>query len=158
MKFIVVSLALFSAGVASGYIGRAVIIEDRIQSNLASLSGESLSHLDDIAEFTRHFSPEEIERRWKEYQDFTTAGEDLTTLRESWRAWQLAIIFREVERVGWHRYRSLVIHHAAGYLSFRRHGAYVPNSDFARNEVKKAEEMIHEAIPADALAKSGPFH
>lgn len=155
MKTIAWVLFLFSTGGLFGYFTRVVIVEDRVRRNLAGLSDGSLSQLEELAEFTDGFSTETIKRKWREYQDFSAAGSDLVALREAWCGWQRAIIFREVERVGWPAYRSLVAQNAAQYLSFRRHGAYGGSSGYAKKEIEKAEEMIHEAIPAKMLESSG---
>ena len=158
MKSIVVSLILLAVGIGCGYYARALTAENRTQRNLASLSGETLSHLDDLGRSTRGFSSEAIDRRWKEYDNCKTVWTDLAALKQAWQAWERAIIFREIERVGWNDYRELIIHLSGRYLSDRRSGWYAGRSDYAKKEAKLAEDMIHQAIPADLLAKSGPFY
>jgi hypothetical protein len=144
-------------GIACGYYARWLIGENRIQSNLASLSGETLSHLDDLGRATRHFSSEEINRSWTNYEKSSAVWDDIVALKAAWQAWERAIIFREVERVGWNDYRSVIIHNAGRYLDLRQNRTYGGRSDYAKKEAKLAEDMIHESIPADLLAKSGPF-
>ena len=158
MKPIAVSLVLLGIGIACGYFARVLIGENRTQSNLASLSGETLSHLDDLGRATRRFSPEEIDRIWKSYDKSSTVWNDIVALKAAWQAWERAIIYREVERVGWNDYRSVIIHNSGRYLDFRQIRTYGGKSDYAKKEAKLAEDMIHESIPADLLAKSGPFY
>jgi len=158
MKSVVFALLLFATGMAAGFFVRMAFAEDKTQRNLAALSGESLSQLDVVARFTRGFSPEEIERRWEEHAAFTKTSADINLLKEAWQSWERAIIYQQVERVGWSDYRNVIIHNSGRYLDSQRLRDNAPASDFAKAEAKRAADMIHEAIPAELLAKSGPFH
>ena len=152
MKHILTSVSLILVGLVGGYFGRQFIAEDRMQKNLMSLSGESLSHLDDLGRYTRGYSPDQIDRLRKDFEDYHADMNDIIALQEAAKAWQSAITFQQVERVGWDRYRSLIIGNCGRFLNSRGHGAFNATSGPAKKAVKSAEEMIHEAIPAELLA------
>ena len=153
MKTILLALVLFAAGTLSGFYGRSGIAEDRFQQNLSALSGETLSHLDELARFTHGFSTSEIDSRWKDHVAATAVEADLIQLRESWQAWERAIIYREVEKVGWSEYRNLIIRNSALYLKSKALPGRPKVSDYAEKEGEGATTMIREAIPSELLAK-----
>ncbi|PTY02218.1 hypothetical protein DB347_24410 [Opitutaceae bacterium EW11] len=157
MRNIIFAFALLVVGFATGYFARGIFQEERTQRKLASMSGETLSRLDDLGRFTRGFEPNDINRKWDEYIAASKSYSDRVALRDAWTTWESAIVFKEVEKVGWKEYRGVIVHACAKYLKVRPLAGQ-KMSEFATGEENETVKMIHEAIPEELLAKEATFY
>jgi len=158
MKFIVCSLIILSIGVVSGFFACRLVDENAAQRNFASLSGESLSHLDALGKFTRQMSAAEIERRWKQFDDGSKALNDLFVLEEASKADERAVDYANAERLGWKESSPSLIWEEGRYLSRLANKGMTANSTYVKLKVKEAEDIIRRSIPSDLLARSGPYY
>ena len=158
MKLILFSVSFFAIGSVFGLYSRWLLDESITQTNLNSLSGETLSHLDDLGKLTRQMSPQVVEKTWKEFDEGTAALNDLYFLSEALEASARAVTYANVERLGWDGYKGTLIWDESRYLSRSAGRRDSVRSDYVKKRMREADEAIHASIPATLLANSAPYY
>ena len=150
MKFVIVAVGVGIVGGFLGYVARMVITEDRVQTNLSRLSGESLVRLDQLSAITEGFSATNVDALWTEWKKMQREYPAPELFEEAARADQAAFIYRQVELVGWSEYRQLIQSNSQRFLGWRPtieklgHGFESPK---LLDRIKAAEAQIVETFP-----------